>query len=304
MTTASGPAGIAPGRASVAQIRIATKPPEHEFVLARYYGRIISPYLTWICLRVGLSADQVTIVGCLFGAVGAVLLFPVLGPWTAAGVIALQVAYLLDFSDGQVARIRGTSSMAGGYLDWLTHLYVPPAAALAMSASVAIALGQQWPFVLGIAAALELAPMAFQGKEHVLVAMARTDPALGRSAFFFAALNDDARALDVEQAADGAPAPLRAVGVAGRTRRASLRSLVGEVLIYPGAAHLMTFAVFADLASSALGGPSVVCRVVVLTAWTAALLVHLPLVARRNYRVIQAVERRARGRSASETLDR
>jgi len=303
MTLASGPVGVEPGRVSVARIRTVTKRPEHEFVLARYYGTIISPYLTWVCLRIGLSADQVTIVGGVIGAVGAALLFPALGPWTAVGVIALQVAYILDFSDGQVARMRGTSSMAGGYLDWLTHLYVPPAAALATSASVAIAVGQPWPFVLGIAAALELAPMAFQAKEHILVAMARTDPALGRSAFFFAALNDDARSGDVEQAPDGAPTPLRAAGIAGRAHRPSMRSLVGEILIYPGAAHLLTLAVFADLASSVLGGPAAGARVIVLAAWTAALLVHLPLVVRRNYRVIRAVEGRSGGPAPSQTSD-
>lgn len=200
-------------------------------MLARYYGTIISPYLTWICLRLGLSADQVTIVGGAIGAVGAALLFPALGPWTAVGVISLQVAYILDFSEGQVARMRGTTLMAGGYLDWLTHLDVPPAAALASSASVAIAVGQPWPFVLGIAAALELAPLAFQAKEHILVAMARTDPARGRSVFFFAALNDDARSNDVEQTPDGAPAPLRAAGIAGRDRCPSVRFIAGEGLI-------------------------------------------------------------------------
>ena len=303
MALASGPVGVEPGRLSVARIRTVTKRPEHEFVLARYYGTIISPYLTWVCLRIGLSANQVTIVGGAIGAVGAALLFPALGPWTLVGVVALQVAYILDFSDGQVARMRGTSSMAGGYLDWLTHLYVPPAAALATSASVAIAVGQPWPFVLGIAAALELAPMAFQAKEHILVAMARTDPALGRSAFFFAALNDDARSGDVEQAPDGAPTPLRAAGIAGRARRPSVRSLAGEVLIYPGAAHLLTLAVFADLASAALGGSAVAGRVIVLAAWTAALLVHLPLVVRRNYRVIQAVEGRSGGHLPSQSSD-
>lgn len=303
MALASGPVGVEPGRMSVARIRTATKPPEHEFVLARYYGSIISPYLTWVCLRLGLSADQVTILGGVIGAVGAALLFPALGLWTAVGVIALQVAYILDFSDGQVARMRGTSSMAGGYLDWLMHLYMPPAAALATSASVAVAVGQPWPFALGIAAALELAPLAFQAKEHLLVAMARTDPALGRSAFFFAALNDDARSGDVEQAPDGAPTPLRAAGIAGRAHRPSVRSLVGEILIYPGAAHLLTLAVFADLASSALGGPAVAGRVIVLAAWTAALLVHLPLVVRRNYRVIRAVEGRSGGHAPSQNSD-
>ena len=183
MAPESRPVEFNPGRASVAQIKRATKPPEHEFVLARYYGRIISPYLTWVCLRLGMTADQVTIAGGVIGALGAAIMFPALGPWTAVGVIALQLAYLLDFSDGQVARMRGTSSTAGGYLDWLTHLYVPPAAALATSASIAIAIGQPWPFALGIAAALELAPMAFQAKEHLLVAMARTDPALAGVGF-------------------------------------------------------------------------------------------------------------------------
>ncbi|MEX2183225.1 MAG: CDP-alcohol phosphatidyltransferase family protein, partial [Chloroflexota bacterium] len=212
--------------------RIARKRPEQEFVLNRLYGAHVSPYFTVLCLRLGLSPDQVTIVGAAFGAVGVGFLFLPLGWWTVAAVVSIQVGYVLDFSDGQVARVTGRSSAAGSYLDWLTHFYVPVGAALATAASVAWSTGMFAWLVLGAIAALELAAFAFSCKEHVLIAMARTDPVLGGSAPFHAALRDDARPHDVVAAPRG-PAPgERSGGIAGRHHAPTVRSVMGELLIY------------------------------------------------------------------------
>ena len=111
--------------------RLARKRPEQEFFLNRLYGAHVSPFFTVLCLRLGLTPDQVTIVGAAFGAAGIALLFLPLGWWSILGVLAIQVGYVLDFSDGQVARLTGRTSAAGSYLDWLTHFYIPVGAALA-----------------------------------------------------------------------------------------------------------------------------------------------------------------------------
>ena len=158
---------------------LARKRPEQEFFLNRLYGAHVSPFFTVLCLRLGLSPDQVTIVGAAFGAFGVAMLFLPLGWWTLAGVIALQVGYVLDFSDGQVARLTGRTSAAGSYLDWLTHFYIPVGAALAVAASLAWATGAFAYLVLGALAALELGSFAFSCKEHILVSIQRGDPVLG-----------------------------------------------------------------------------------------------------------------------------
>jgi phosphatidylglycerophosphate synthase len=140
---------------------LARKRPEQEFLLNRLYGAHVSPWFTIVCLRLGLSPDQVTVLGAAAGALGVGLLFLPLGPWSVVAVVALQVGYILDFSDGQVARMTGRTSNAGAYLDWLTHFYVPVGAVLAMAASLAWSSGVFAYLVLGVLAALELAAFAY-----------------------------------------------------------------------------------------------------------------------------------------------
>jgi phosphatidylglycerophosphate synthase len=279
---------------SLSDVRtLARKRPEQEFFINRLYGAHLSPFLTVVCLRLGLSPDQVTIVGGAAGMIGAALLFLPLGIWTLVGVVLLQLGYVLDFSDGQVARMTGRSSSAGSYLDWLTHFYVPVLAALAIAASLAAATGWFLYLVAGSLAALELAGFAFAGKEHVLIAMQRADPVLGAGAPFHAALLDDARPVDVLAAPAGPAQPLKGGGISGRAHAPSIRSVIGELLIYPGAVHLLTLAVVVDLAL--LPTQPFGARALVLVGWAALLAVHVPLAVTRNHRLIRAVEARAKG---------
>ncbi|MCI0346685.1 MAG: CDP-alcohol phosphatidyltransferase family protein, partial [Chloroflexi bacterium] len=132
---------------------LARKRPEREFVMNRLYGAHVSPFFTVVCLKLGLSPDQVTLVGAAFGALGIGLLFLPVGPSSVVAVIALQVGYILDFSDGQVARLTGRTSVAGAYLDWLTHFYIPVGAALATTASLVASGAPIWILALGSAAA-------------------------------------------------------------------------------------------------------------------------------------------------------
>lgn len=267
---------------------VARKRPQQEFALNRLYGAHLSPYFTLLCLKLGLSPDQVTLLGAALGAVGAGLLFLPMGWWSVAAVVALQVGYVLDFSDGQVARFTGRSSVAGSYLDWLTHFYVPVLTALGVAASLAWST-QQFAFLpLGALAAVELAAFTFSCKEHVLIAMQRDDPQLATRAPFQAALRDDARPSDVAEALSSRA--LDGGGIAGRAHGRSLRSIIGELLIYPGSVHLVTVAVLIDLALRSWLTDAVPARGILLGLWSVAFPVHLVLSARRNHALIQAVE--------------
>jgi phosphatidylglycerophosphate synthase len=286
------PPAVSPG---LAEIRaLARKRPETEFLLNRLYGAHVSPFFTLACLRLGLRPDHVTVVGAAFGGLGVTLLFLPLGPWSIVAVVALQVGYILDFSDGQVARLTGRTSMAGAYLDWLTHFYVPVGAAMATAASLAWATGSYWVLAAGLVGALELAAFAFSCKEHVLVSMLRDNPGIGATGPFQAALADDARPRDVS-AADNLPRSRQAGGIAGRRHRPSLRSILGELLIYPGAVHLLTIATIVDVVVQAVGMALPPARGALLVAWAALLVVHAPMLIRRNHAVIRAVEARIEG---------
>lgn len=272
--------------------RLARKRPEQEFVLNRLYGAHISPFFTVASIKLGLSPDLVTIVGGAFGALGVALLFVPIGWWSLVAVACLQIGYILDFSDGQVARLTGRTSVAGSYLDWLTHFYVPVAMAFAAAASVAWATDNILFIIAGTLAALELAAFVFSCKEHVLIAMQRNDPGIASGPGFRAALNDDAHPADVAAAPGGVTRP---AGISGRAHAPSLRSTIGELLIYPGSVHLMTVAVAVDVGFAAAGfAAPVVGRGALLVLWAVVFPMHLFLTGRRNHRVFTAIETRSR----------
>lgn len=112
---------------SIAELRSVAQPPEvrlrrnAEHWTASLYLRSLSPYLTWLLLRTSISANGVTGLMIVVGwSTAAALLIPGLGG-AALAVILGQLQMLVDCSDGEVARWRGTSSPAGVFLDKVGH---------------------------------------------------------------------------------------------------------------------------------------------------------------------------------------
>lgn len=132
---------------TIAELREVTQP-EHvrsraaaEHWVAHVYLRRISPYLTRPLLRAGFSANGVTWL-----MIGAAALAAVATAWVglAGAVLAavlVQLQMLLDCSDGEVARWRGTSSPVGVYLDRVGHYTAECGIALALGVRVALGGG-------------------------------------------------------------------------------------------------------------------------------------------------------------------
>ena len=137
---------------------------------SRLVMRRLSPWLTWAIVRgTPLSADAVTVLAILSG-VGAAALVLVPAPWTyVAAVFLLQLAYLFDTSDGEVARVRGTSGKRGTYLDLVGHFLQNRAlygtSGYVLMASVDFAPWSVLVAMLGVAFA---SPFGEQSRMHVL----------------------------------------------------------------------------------------------------------------------------------------
>lgn len=112
---------------SFAELRAVTQPPEvrqrasAEHWTASLYLRDISPYLTWVFLRWGMSANGVTGLMIVTGwCTAAALLVPGVAG-AALAVVLGQLQMLVDCCDGEVARWRDTGSPAGVFLDKVGH---------------------------------------------------------------------------------------------------------------------------------------------------------------------------------------
>lgn len=84
--------------------------------------RWFSIYLTWACVKLGMSANQVTVLMILSGLAGFALLVPHMLWINIVGVCLLLMAEVLDCVDGEVARWRKESSVKGLYLDLIYHV--------------------------------------------------------------------------------------------------------------------------------------------------------------------------------------
>jgi phosphatidylglycerophosphate synthase len=126
---------------SLAEVRSGGQPPglkdrrNEEHWAGRIYMRSISPYFTWLFVRIGFSPNQLTYMmiacGVLGGAAVAVTGRGVAGlVWAIVGAVLIQAYLLLDCSDGEVARFRKRTSVTGVYLDRIGH-YMSEVALLA-----------------------------------------------------------------------------------------------------------------------------------------------------------------------------
>ncbi|ROO90065.1 CDP-alcohol phosphatidyltransferase-like enzyme [Actinocorallia herbida] len=169
---------------SLKEIREKGQPPglkerrNEEHWAGRLYARSVSPYLTWLLLRMGLSPNQMTYLMILCG-IGAGVVFGV-GTGIASavvGVVLVQLYLVLDCSDGEAARVTGRTSITGVFLDRLGHYF--------SEVSILIGLGFRaqaqagwifaeggWWVTLGVAAALGAALIKAE-TDNVVVARAK-----------------------------------------------------------------------------------------------------------------------------------
>src|SRR5688500_15901971 len=124
---------------SIAELRVRTQPDSifarnsGEHWAGKLYMRRLSPYLTRLLIPTPLTPNGVTWLLIAVGlAASAVLTLPGLWPVVAV-VVLIQLQLLLDCSDGELARWRGTSSPAGIYLDRLAHNVTEAALPIALA---------------------------------------------------------------------------------------------------------------------------------------------------------------------------
>lgn len=179
--------------AGVADVRRYGQPPglkdrrNEEHWAGRLYMRDLSPYFSWIALRLGFSPNQLTYLMMGSGVLaGVVVSLPASGTgalWTAlGGAVLIQVYLLLDCVDGEVARYLRQTSVAGVFLDRIGH-YLSEVALLIGLGFAAQGGWESGGWVeLGLVAALGAALIKAE-TDNVVVARAKSglpaDPAGG-----------------------------------------------------------------------------------------------------------------------------
>lgn len=115
-----------------------------------------SIYLTSVALRVGLTANQVTVLSLALGLAGGLAFLEPSPLRLALGAVLLQAYLVLDYVDGEVARFRRTAGLAGRFLEQVGANAVDPFIVAAMAVGAGEASGHRWTLVLGLVGALSL----------------------------------------------------------------------------------------------------------------------------------------------------
>ena len=89
-----------------------------------YTGRLPSFYLTWIFLRLNISANQATYISLIVGLASCIFL--ALGSYMLklAGALMVNLGFVLDCVDGNIARYRKSFSPFGEFIDALVGYIV------------------------------------------------------------------------------------------------------------------------------------------------------------------------------------
>lgn len=174
-----------PPSPTIAELRAVTQPASvrgrrnAEHWVADLYLRRLSPYLTRLLLRTGVTPNGVT--GMMISAgllAGVALLVPGL-PGAVLAVLLAQLQMLLDCCDGEVARWRRQFSPKGMFLDKLGHYSAESAIAVLLGVRAAgglVALDRGWVTLGALLAGLVLFNKALNDMTHVARAFAQLPP--------------------------------------------------------------------------------------------------------------------------------
>ncbi|AOV94433.1 hypothetical protein AQV86_00735 [Nanohaloarchaea archaeon SG9] len=116
---------------------------ENETVYAYFFLRRLSPFFTWIFLRLGASANMITFLGLVMAVAGSFMFYSTSLVYWVIGWVMYQLYYVLDCSDGEIAVLTDSTSDFGGFLDKISHpitnsfiIYVSAFGAYRMTGSV------------------------------------------------------------------------------------------------------------------------------------------------------------------------
>lgn len=276
----------------------AIKPDEPALITNLFARRLAHPFAL-AAHRLGLSANAVTVLGgcCwMLSTPLAVLAGGLcarapesrtgLALWFGCGVL-WNLGYILDLADGSLARMSGTASRRGFYLDYVFHLLFKPAFLSSVGIGLALLHGTSLPLLLLAVLAIPANWSASaSAAEHVLCEETGKNhaPPLPRPGD------------GIADPAAGCPTPealwlgLSDISQAAAAKRASpvrfVRTLAAEILSYYGQFTFFSVTVLSDilLALFVPGIDAFPCTTLAFVVLTLFLLLRIPLRVLRDYR--------------------
>jgi phosphatidylglycerophosphate synthase len=91
-----------------------------------WFSSKFSKYISYVLIKIGVSADQATILFFLIGLIGALLFMSVSPILTLLGYVLWRLHIIIDMCDGDIARFNSSFSIRGAYWDAVIHSVLNP----------------------------------------------------------------------------------------------------------------------------------------------------------------------------------
>jgi|GEM_PF-2633916 len=128
----------------------------HDGWYGRLVGRRISIYFTRLLLPLGVTPNQATLLSIGFGVAGGILLAFNRAGLSLIGVLLLQLWFVFDCVDGELARIKKQSSINGLFLDLVGHCVVDPSTFICLAFAAYQGIPRIGIFALAFSASMSM----------------------------------------------------------------------------------------------------------------------------------------------------
>ncbi len=139
---------------SLRELRTIAQPPAYSLGPFDFAYRACSIYLSIPLARWGATPNGITVAWIVLGLAGTAMLVPAVWWLPVLGALVLNFSYLLDFVDGEVARLTNRRSRVGGYIDLVGHGLIKTALPLATGMAAALSWNQPLFVLAGALAAI------------------------------------------------------------------------------------------------------------------------------------------------------
>jgi hypothetical protein len=215
-----------------------------------------------------LSAPAMILAGWLFGQGNSSAAYWLLG----TSLVLVNLGYILDVADGSVARMTGSSSSAGYFLDYVFHLVFHPMYFCSIGIFLYLISGWVGYLVIGVLSICSGWGVSFSAKEHVLCEH------VAKNSIDLSNFSDDDRyRFFVDSAVT------RQTVTEKRDFRKLCTALIKELLLFPGQYTTFSIVIIVDLILSRFTSADFILLKIMFMGLAVITTLRVPFRIRREY---------------------
>jgi phosphatidylglycerophosphate synthase len=260
------------------------------FVLTALISRRLAYPLAVFFCKLGISANAVTIMGGLSWVLSAPAM--ILAGWLlgrgissaaywflGTSLLLVNLGYILDVADGSVARMTGSSSSAGYFLDYVFHLVFHPMYFCSIGIFLYLISGWVGYLVIGVLSICSGWGVSFSAKEHVLCEH------VAKNSIDLSNFSDDDRyRFFVDSAVT------RQTVTEKRDFRKLCTALIKELLLFPGQYTTFSIVIIVDLILSRFTSADFILLKIMFMGLAVITTLRVPFRIRREYMTLAAYD--------------